>query len=108
MKILNLKLVILLEYQNVKTFFQKDYVLNQSEEVFVINKVKNAVAWTYVIIDLKGEQIVGTFYEKELQKTNQKDFRVEQVIKREDDKLYIKRKGSDNSFNNWIHKKDIV
>ena len=64
--------------------------------------------WTYVIIDLKGEQIVGTFYEKELQKTNQKDFRVEQVIKREDDKLYIKWKESDNSFNNWIHKKDIA
>ena len=64
--------------------------------------------WTYVIIDLKGEQIVGTFYEKELQKTNQKDFRDEQVIKREDDKLYIKWKESDNSFNNWIHKKDIA
>ena len=74
----------------------------------MINKVKNTVPWTYVIIVLKGEQIVGTFYEKELQKTNQKDFRVEQVIKREDDKLYIKWKESDNSFNNWIHKKDIA
>ena len=74
----------------------------------MIKKVKNTVPWTYVIIDLKGEQIVGTFYEKELQKTNQKDFRDEQVIKREDDKLYIKWKESDNSFNNWIHKKDIA
>ena len=46
-------------------------------------KVKNAVPFTYVINDLNGEQIIGTFYEKELQKTNQKQFRIEKVIKRE-------------------------
>ena len=49
---------------------------------FAIKKVKNTVPWTYVISDLKGEEIVGTFYKKELQKTNQKEFRVEKVIKR--------------------------
>ena len=46
--------------------------------------------WTYVISDLNGEQIDGTFYEQELQKTNQKEFRIEKVIKRKGDKLYIK------------------
>ena len=46
--------------------------------------------WTYVIRDLNGEEIVARFYEKKLQKTNQKEFRVEKVIKRKDDKLYIK------------------
>ena len=51
---------------------------------FVIKNVKNTVPWTYVISDLKGEEIVRTFYEKELQKTNQKEFRVENVIKRKD------------------------
>ena len=66
------------------------YVLNWSEEVFVIKKVKNTVPWTYVISDLKGEEVAGTFYEKELQKTNQKGFRVEKVIKRKGDKLYVK------------------
>ena len=50
---------------------------NWSEEVFVIKKVKNTVPWTYVINDLNGEKIIGTFYEKELQKTNQKEFRIE-------------------------------
>ena len=45
--------------------------------------------WTYVINDLKSEEIVGTFYEKELQKTNQKEFRVEKGINGKDDKLYI-------------------
>ena len=56
----------------------------------------------YVTRDLKSEQIVGTFYEKELQKTNQKEFRVEKVIKRKGDKRYVKWKGYNSSFNSWI------
>ena len=48
----------------------------------MIKKVKNTVPWTYVISDLKGEEIIGMFYEKELQKTNQKEFRIEKLIKR--------------------------
>ena len=50
---------------------------------------------------------MGTFYEKELQKTNQKEFRIEKVIKRKCDKLYVKWKGYDNSFNSWIDKNDL-
>ena len=65
------------KYTNI---FAKGYVPNWSEEVFVIKKVKNTVLWTYVISDLKREEIVGTFYEKELPKTNQKELRVEKVI----------------------------
>ena len=53
-----------------------------SEEVFIIKNVKNTVPWTYVINDLNGEEIIGTFYEKELQKTNQKEFRIEKVLKK--------------------------
>ena len=60
---------------------------------------------TCVISDNKGEKIVGTFYEKELQKANQKDFRVEKGIKRKGDKRYVKWKGYNYSFNNWIDKK---
>ena len=44
---------------------------NWSEEVFIINKIKNTVPWTYVINNLNDEEIIKTFYEKELQKTNQ-------------------------------------
>ena len=55
------------------------YTPKRSEGTFVIKKVKNTVTWTYVISDLKGEHIVGTFYEKELQKTNLKEFTVEKV-----------------------------
>ena len=64
-----------------KNIFAKGYTPNWSEEVFVIRKVKNTVPWTYVIHDLNGEEIIRTFYEKELRKTNQKEFRIEKVIK---------------------------
>ena len=65
-----------------KNIFAKGYTPNWSEEVFVIKKVKNTVPWTYVINDLNGEEITGKFYEKELQKTNQEEFRIEKVIKK--------------------------
>ena len=76
--------------------------------MFVIKKIKNTVAWTYVISDLNGEGIVGKFYEKEPQKTNQKEFRIEKVIKKKGNKLYVKWKGYDISFNSWIDKKDLI
>ena len=69
------------EYQNTKT------------------KTKNTVPWTYVINDLNGEEITGTFYEKELQKIDQQEFRIEKVISKKGDKLYVKWKGYDSSFN---------
>ena len=89
-----------------KNIFAKGYMPNWSEEVFMISKIKNIVPWTYIINDLNGEEIIGTFYEKELQKTNQNEFRIEKVKK--GDKLYVKWKGYDNSFNSWIDKKDLV
>ena len=91
-----------------KNIFAKGYVPNWSEEVFIVNEIKNTVPWIYTINDLNGEKVIGTFYEKELQKSNQKEFRIEKVLKRKGDKLYVKWKGYDNSFNSWINKKDIV
>ena len=91
------------KYKNV---FAKDYVRNWSEEFFVIKKVKkNTVLWTYLITDLKSEEISRTCYEKELQKIKEKVFWIEKVIKRKGDKLYVKWKGYNNS---WIDKRDIV
>ena len=85
-----------------KSIFAKGYMPNWSEEVFFIKKVKN------VINDLNGEEIIGTFYEKELQKTNQEEFRIEKVIKRKGNKTYVKWKGYNNSFNSWIDKASLV
>ena len=73
-----------------KNIFAKGYAPNWSEEVFIVSKVKNTVPWTYVINDLNGEETNGTFYEKELQKTSQEEFRIEKVLKRKGDKLYVK------------------
>ena len=55
---------------------------NWPEEVFAGIKIKNAVPWSYVINDLNGEEIIAIFSEKELQKTNKKEFRIEKVIKK--------------------------
>ena len=77
---------------------------NWSEEIFIIKKIKSTVPWTYVLNEINGEEIIGTFYENELQNK----FRIEKVLKKKGDKLYVKWKGYDNSFNSWIDKKDIV
>ena len=70
--------------------------------------MRNTVPWAYVISDLNGEEIFASFYEEELQKINQKELRIEKVIKRRGNKLYAKWKGYDNSCNSWIDKKDIL
>ena len=72
-----------------KNIFAKVYTPNWSEEVFVIKKIRNAVPWTYVIDELNGEEITGTFYEKELQRIDQQEFRIEKVIKKKGDKNYM-------------------
>ena len=64
-----------------KNIFAKGYTPNWPEEVFSIKKVKNTVPWKYGINDLKGEEIIGIFYERELQKTNQQKRRIEKAIK---------------------------
>ena len=86
----------------------KGYTPNWSIEVFVIQKNKNTVPWTYVFNDLNDEDIIGTFYESELQRTNQQEFRIEKVIKKKCDKLCIKWKGYGNSFDSWTDKNDLV
>ena len=90
-----------------KNIFAKGYTPNWSEEVLVIKEVKNTVPWTYLISDHNGENVIGKFYEKELQKTNQQKVRTEEVIKRKGNKLHIKWKGYGNSLNSWIDKKDV-
>ena len=87
-----------------KNIFAKGYTRNWSEETFLIKEIKNTVSWACVINDLNDEKIIGTFYEKELQKTNQEEFKIEKVIMEKGNKPYVKRKGYDNSFNSWIDK----
>ena len=53
-------------------------------------------------------KIDGTSCEKEFQKTNQAEFKVEKIIKRKGDKLSVKQKDYDNSSITWLNKKDMV
>ena len=107
-EILGSKQAITSESQNTEMCLEK--VINQTgvKKFLLLKKINNTVPWTYVINDLNGEEIIGTFYETELQKTSQKEFRIEKVIKRKGNKLYVKWKGYNNSFNNWIDKKDLI
>ena len=68
-----------------KNIFAKGYTQNCSEEVFVVSKPKNTVPWTYVISNLNGEPIIGSFYKIELQKSSQEKFTIENVCKRKSD-----------------------
>ena len=65
-----------------KNIFAKVFTPNCSKEVFVIKKVKNTAPWTYAIEDLNRNKIIETFYQKELQKPNQEEFRIAKVIKK--------------------------
>ena len=91
-----------------KNIFSKGYMPNWSEEIFVIKKVKNTAPWTYVINVFNGEEIIRSFYEKKLQKTNQEEFRIEKAVKRKGNKIYVKWKEYNNSFNSWIDKASLA
>ena len=85
--------MIKLEYQNIKNIFAKGYVPNLSEEVFVNKKVKNTVPWSYVIcyfLILTEKKLLEYFTKRNYKKKNQNKFRVEKVIKRKGNKLYVK------------------
>ena len=94
--------------EKYKNIFAKRYTPNCSEEVFVVSKIKNTVLWTYLISDLNGEEITGSFQEKEVQKSSQEKFRIEKVLKRKGDELYVKWKGYDNSFNSFVDKIGLI
>ena len=107
-KILNLKLVILLEYQNIKIFLEKVTLQIGLKRFLWLKRLKILCHGHTVISDLTEEEILGLFYKNKLQNKNQKEFRNEKTIKRKRDKFYVKWKGYNDLFNSWIYKKDIV
>ena len=106
----------MLGFQNTKTFlvkgtfkfnwnmFLKRYLLLMKLRI-LFNTV---YPWRYMISNLNGEPIIGSFFEKELQKASQEKFRMENVLKRKSEKMCVKWKGCENSFNNWIGKKELI
>ena len=90
--------------------FDKGYTPNWTEEVFVVDKVMLTKPVTYKITDLLGEEIEGSFYEKELQKAKQQTFRIEKVVRRDNKKkkALVKWNGYSAKFNSWVSFKDLV
>ena len=84
------------------------YTQMWTEEIFKIWKIQLTIPLTYEITDYNGEEIEGSFYEQELQKTSQKTFRIEKVLKRQEDKSLVKWMGYPESFNSWFDTKAMV
>ena len=91
-----------------KTTFEKGSTTRWTEEIFTITRIQNTNPITYKVADLNGEEIKGTFYEPELQKTNQQIFRIEKVIEKRKDKSLVKWKGYSDKFNSWVDNKDLI
>ena len=89
--------------------FDQGYTPNWTEEVFVVDKVIPTKPVTYYIIDSMGEEIEGSFYEKELQNEKQQTFRIEKVLRRDAKKknVLVKWRGYSDKFNSWINFEDL-
>ena len=94
-----------------KKTFEKGYTTNWTEEIFTVIKVQPTIPVTYKIVDTRGEEIHGTFYEAELQKTKQETYRIEKVLRRRTrlgvKEVYVKWKGYSEKSNQWIPEADI-
>ena len=93
-------------YCNGKKTFEKRFTPDQTEELFTIKAVKDTKPPTYTIQDLLGESLVGSFYEKELQRANQQTYRIERVVKKRmrngESESFVKWSGYPNKFNTWM------
>jgi len=88
--------------------FEKGFTPNWTEEVFIVSKVQRTDPITYKITDLNDEEVRGTFYEQELQKTSQEVFRIEKVVKKGKTKSLVKWRGYPESFNSWVDNKELI
>lgn len=99
----------LVRLSKYKHLFEKGYTPNWTMEVFRITKVQRTFPFTYLIQDLKGEDVKGCIYEQELQSTKYPDlYLVEKIIRRKGNKVLVKWLGFDSSENSWIHKNDMM
>ena len=85
-----------------KGTFEKGYTPRWTEEVFKVVEILHTTPVTYKLKDLNDEEITGSFYEPELQKTKQQVYRIEKVLQKRGKKILVKWKGYPDSFNSWI------
>ena len=92
-----------------KSLFTKGATANWSEEIFQVRNVKTSTDPTvYELRDLAGEDVEGTFYKEQLQKTNQEIYRVDKIVRRRGDNVLVKWSGYPDKFNSWMPSEDIM
>ena len=91
-----------------KNIFEKGYDTNWTQEIFEIYDIKYSNVPYYYLKDLNNEKLDGTFYQEELQKTKQELYTIEKILKTNKDKIYVKWRGYDSSFNSWINKNTVT
>ena len=91
-----------------KKVFEKGYTTRWTKETFTIKEIRDTNPITYKIKDLEGEEIKGTFYEPELQKTEKQLYKIEKIIKKDKNKSLVKWKGYSDEFNSWVDNKDLI
>ena len=90
--------------------FKKGYLPGWTEEVFVVRHVIPGKIPTHKIEEFVGTSVEGTFYEEELQKVSLNDeslFRIEKVLRRRGNRLYVQWKGWPSKYNSWVNRKDV-
>lgn len=96
------KLGDLVRIPRIKKHFEKGYTPRWTEELFSIDEILYTTPLTYRLVDLNEEEVKGTFYEQELQKSDQQVFRIEKVLRRKGKKALVKWLGYPESFNSWV------
>ena len=97
----------------IKKTFEKGYTRNWTREIFVVNSIKPTVPVSYKLLDLKGDNLIGSFYELELQKIDYtgKAFEIEKIIKKKkvkgELKYFVSWKGYPSNFNSWVTEKRL-
>ena len=95
----------------MKSTFEKGYLPNWSEELYLVDRVQKTIPVTYKIKNLLDEEIEGSFYEQELQKSLQEVYRVEKVIRKKKihgvDHALVKWSGYNEKHNQWLPVKDL-
>lgn len=94
-----------------KAIFEKGYLPNWSEELYVVDKVQKTLPESYKLKDTLGELIEGSFYQQELQKSNQEIYRVEKVVRKKKingvEHGLVKWSGYNEKHNQWIPVKEL-
>ncbi|XP_065658178.1 uncharacterized protein LOC136082688 [Hydra vulgaris] len=91
-----------------KGTFEKGYTPRWTEEVFTVSQVQFTDPPTYKLTDYNGEEIQGTFYEQEMQKTYQDIYRIEKIIRKLKNNSLVKWYGYPDSFNSWVDNKELI